>query len=282
MNVNEFILEDSIWSYSRINAFELCPYQYYLQYIKGIRSGDNAFGEYGTFMHSIFEKYFKGELNIFELEDYFIKNYYENVKLDFPPSRVDLKASYFEKGREYFENFSGFEGECKGVEQKYFFKVGNYDFTGIIDYEGIVNGEVEIIDHKSKTNKDSSGRLACKTRLTQKDLVFDYIELVDGRFLHREFIRQLYLYCIPLYEKYKKYPAYLNLNMCKENDWYRWEFNKSDFEETKQWAIDIINRIYKTEKFLKGDMTKDNYFCDWICGVSGFCKNSSKFLGVEI
>ena len=162
MDVNEFILEDSIWSYSRITTFELCPYQYYLQYIKGIKSGDNAFSEYGTFMHSIFEKYFKGELNIFELEEYYSKNYSDNVKMDFPPSKVDLNASYFEKGRNYFENFSGFEGKCLGVETKYNFKIGEFDFTGIIDYEGLVNGEIEIIDHKSKSNKDSSGRLACK------------------------------------------------------------------------------------------------------------------------
>jgi len=112
--------------------------------------------------------------------------------------------------------------------------------------------------------------------------VFDYIETVDGRFLHKELIRQLYLYCIPLYAKYKKFPTYLNLNMFRVNDWYRWKFNEADYEETKQWAVDIINRIYKTEKFLKGDLKENDYFCENICGVSGFCQNSTKFLGIEI
>ena len=75
----------------RITTFELCPYQYYLQYIKGIKSGDNAFSEYGTFMQKSI--LILGELNIFELEEYYSKNYSDNVKMDFPPSKVDLNAS---------------------------------------------------------------------------------------------------------------------------------------------------------------------------------------------
>ena len=55
------LIDDMVWSYSRIKAFEDCPYRWYLKYIKRFHGKDMFFSSYGTFMHKLIELYHKGE-----------------------------------------------------------------------------------------------------------------------------------------------------------------------------------------------------------------------------
>jgi hypothetical protein len=79
---------------------------FFLQYIKEEESINNAFAEFGSFGHLILEKYLKKELAIFDLSKYYEENFNKEVRIPFPPNKYkDLRESYYEAGKRYFEEF---------------------------------------------------------------------------------------------------------------------------------------------------------------------------------
>ena len=40
------LIEDMVWSYSRIKAFDDCPYRWYLKYIRHLHGKDMFFSDY--------------------------------------------------------------------------------------------------------------------------------------------------------------------------------------------------------------------------------------------
>jgi hypothetical protein len=74
----------------------------YLEEKKGIPT---AFAQYGLFMHKILEKYYKDELMVFELSQYYQDNFSNNVTERFAPNKyINLHDSYYEKGKELYRN----------------------------------------------------------------------------------------------------------------------------------------------------------------------------------
>lgn len=258
------------FSFSRIETFVRCPLCFYLQYIKCLDSISGSFGQFGNISHSLLERYAKGELAEYELSREY-KNTYEEIVTDpFPPNKyVDLGERYYNQGLEFFNNFEGFgDIEVLGVEQEYRFKIDKYNFVGLIDLET----PDSIIDHKTKGSQHLN-------RLTKKHNKEDYITMVDGRYIHKDNFRQLYIYSIPYKEKYGKYPKYLILNMIRVNDWYCIEFNEAHFEEAKQWTIKQIEAIYNATEFLKGDEVSE-FWCNWVCSQRFNCVHSERYVGV--
>jgi hypothetical protein len=247
--------KDTIWSYSRLTTYEMCPCCFYLQYIEKKSDYPSAFGQYGSFCHEILEMYFKDEIPDFLMLDHFNEYFTQHVTCEFPPNKyVDLAQSYFQKGQAYFETFAGFEDRYKEIleiEQEYIFDVGGYQVKGIIDL--VVrnhDGDIEIVDHKSKS--------APKNKVDLK-----------------EWYKQLYLYCIPVFEKYGEYPKRLNFNMFKLQDWYSTEFSMECLEAAKQWVIDLIHRIENETSF--DAAFPGQFWCDHICGMREHCTNSNMY-----
>ncbi len=267
--IQDFIIDDMTWSFSRIETFERCPLCFYLQYIKRLPGIEGCFGQYGTLMHSCLEKYALGELEEYELLQEYKNKFSEVVYEDFPPNAyVDLKENYYKQGYSYFESFSGYDDrEVLGVEEKYDFKIGDYDFTGVVDLEC----PEEIIDIKTKGKQHLM-------RLTKKHNKEDYVQMLDKRYTHKDNWKQLYIYSIPYKEKYGKYPKILSLNMVRINDWYSIEFNKNDFESAKNWASKQISNIYNAKEFNKGSDVNE-FWCSFICGMRVNCKYSNKYIG---
>ena len=56
------------FSFSKLSTYHTCPYQYYRNYIKRQHGENNGFSEYGSVVHEILENYFRGNLEVFELE----------------------------------------------------------------------------------------------------------------------------------------------------------------------------------------------------------------------
>jgi hypothetical protein len=266
--INDFILDDMIWSFSRVETFERCPLCFYFQYIKRFPGIEGCFGQYGTLTHSCLEKYALGELEEYELLSEYKNNFNTVVYEDFPPNAyVDLKENYYKQGYDYFESFSGYDDrEILGVEEKYDFKIEDYNFTGVVDLEC----PEEIIDIKTK------GKQHLK-RLTKRHKKEEYVQMLDGRYIHSDNFKQLYIYSIPYKEKYGEYPKLLSLSMARMNDWYTVEFNKDDFNNAKQWVTEQIGNIYNAKGFNKGDDTT-KFWCDFICGQRINCKYSDKYI----
>lgn len=49
----EHIIDQMTWSYSRIKAFDDCPYRWFLKYIKCEPGSEMFFASYGSFMHEL-------------------------------------------------------------------------------------------------------------------------------------------------------------------------------------------------------------------------------------
>jgi hypothetical protein len=227
-----------------------------MKYLEEKRGVVNSFAEYGSYIHSILEKYYKDELSIFELSQYYEDNFSEAITEPFPPNKyVSLRDSYFEKGKQYLDNITELEGyKILGVEEKVKFLVEGYNFTGYIDL--LVeneNGDLEIIDHKSRDLKPRSSR----KKPTKSD------ELLDL------YLRQLYLYSIPVHNKYNKYPTYLNFNAFKEGIWIKEPFKIAGLEEAKHWMIDTIHRIENETEFKPNP---DRFHCFHLCDFRHICE----------
>jgi RecB family exonuclease len=250
---SHFLLDGFEWSFSRIESFSTCPYCFYLQYIQGIKGKDSFFGQYGSFIHEILEQYNKGKLFTFELLEKYENEYNEKVT----ESVTDvISTSYYNKGYEYFSNFEEPDYEVLACENEYKFKIGEFNFTGKIDVET----RNAIRDYKTKKGK------AYKRRPKDNPLIRT---MTDGRFIDLNEFKQLYIYCIPFFDKYGYYPEELILDLVKENDVYKLKFDINDFELCKQMELDEIQKIYDAVEFTK---TEDEFWCNNICGQRFNCK----------
>ena len=151
MSEYSFLIDSMEWSFSRINSFCQCKYEWYLQYIESAVGQNNFYAEFGKFCHTILEKYAKGELSLFELADYFDAHYDEEVPSMVYHKTADIRQSYRDKAVEYFENIDlDLEKyEILGIEKKCNFTVGGKPFVGYIDLllRDKKTGGIIILDH---------------------------------------------------------------------------------------------------------------------------------------
>ena len=125
-----------------------------------------------------------------------------------------------------------------GLEEYVEFKIDKFDFRGYIDQVlEDADGEIIIVDHKSKAQ--------FKSKAEQK-----------------EYARQLYLYAIPIFEKYGKYPKSLVFNMFRKQKVVTIDFKTEDLEEAKEWALKTIKEITETNIFAP---TTDEFLCSSLC-----------------
>lgn len=62
MSEYNFLIDNMIWSFSRLNSFCICKYEWYLQYIEEAEGTNNFYAEFGKFCHKILEMYAKVSL----------------------------------------------------------------------------------------------------------------------------------------------------------------------------------------------------------------------------
>lgn len=253
MTENRFIIDTMEWSFSRLKAYEQCPYSFYLHYVECNKGEENFFSQYGSFIHKILEKYAKGELSLFDLAGYYEQHYSENVACPAPPNKYsDIGQSYYDKGLAYLENIDlDFEKyEILGVEKEVRFEIESYKMIGYIDLllKDKVTGDITVLDHKS-----GSLKLKKNGEISKSD---------EAHF--KEFKRQLYLYSAAVQNEYGVFPKYLSWNLFKDQNSLTIGFDKADFEEAKQWVLDTIHTIEQDELWLPNP---DDYFCRNLCDM---------------
>lgn len=252
MEEMDFLLDSMTWSFSRLNSFYNCPYEWYLHYVQCNESENGFFSEYGSFMHKIIEKYAKGELSLFELNQYYEDNFHLEIPHDAPPNNyVDIRQSYYDKGLEYLNNIDlDLEKyEVLGVEKEVKFKICDKDFVGYIDLlvRDKETGKIIIIDHKSKSLK-----ILKNGKISKSDAEC---------FL--EFRRQLYLYSIAIIQEYGSVSE-LKWNMFKEQKWIEIPWKQEEYDEAIQWSKETLERIEKETLWLPNNQSY--YYCHHLCG----------------
>lgn len=247
------LIEDMTFSHSRIKSYDACPYGWKLQYIDGHRDADQFYASFGSLMHDIIAKYYRGEITKSEMPAEFLSRFQTDVKGLRPSAKIVEK--YISDGMRYLNNFSDFGLNTVAVELPVEFEINGIPMVGFIDYLGEKDGEYIIVDHKSRKLKPRSGR---KTP-TKSDKELD------------EYFRQLYLYSKPIYEKFGKYPQQLLLNCYRNDDilTIKESFNLERYEEALDWATKTIEAIKNDTEF---EPKYDYFYCRWICGQLYNCE----------
>lgn len=259
MSENDFILDSMTWSFSRLSSYYQCPYEWKLRYIDCIPKEDSFFGQYGSFIHKILELYAKGEIDFFDICNYYGEHYNEEIYISAPYNAyTDIAENYYKKGYDYVCNLSPFceNFEILGVEKEVKFQIENFDFVGYIDLllRDKVSGEITILDHKSASLKfKKNGEIAKISREHFKN-----------------FKRQLYLYSKPVIEEYGHVDS-LSWNLFNIQKTVAINWDKDEYTEAIDWALNTIYKIKEAQDF---QCNPDFYYCRNLCSVrnAGICE----------
>lgn len=245
------LIEDMVWSYSRIKAFYDCRYRWYLKYIRKLHGKDMFFSDYGSFVHKLIELYYKNGKTQSQICDMYLQEFKSRVKGRAPSQKVF--ANYFKSGLSYLKNFTPFPYNTIAVEQRVDFSMDGIPFVGYIDFLGEKDGELYIVDNKSKMLKPRSARL--KPTKTDEEL--------DG------YLRQLYIYSAAVEQEFGRRPKYLCFNCFREQLLIEEPFQEKAYAESKRWLSDSVAEITKETDF-RPDI---EYFkCTYLCEMSGHCE----------
>lgn len=246
------MISEMEWSYSRLTSFEDCKYRWLLQYILKKKRGDpQFFSTYGTFMHDILERYLSGRLKKEELVPHFLEHYDEQVVGEAPSPKI--ADNFFNHALTYLQTIDFPYQDIVSTEKKVKFKVDDYNFVGYIDVLARRGKGYHIVDHKSH------GLLPRTNRRFQT---------VSDKELDK-YLRQQYLYAIPIKEEYGSFPKTLNFNCYRHGRFITERFNIDRLEQTKQWVRDQISEIMHEQDW---DANPEPFKCNFICDMKDHCR----------
>ncbi len=252
--MGNYLIDTMTWSYSRIKCYDQCPYQFYLKYIQCQDEAPMFFASFGSLVHNIFAQYYSGEITAADAVDEYMVRFTSEVR-GFAPS-PEIRTSYFIGGLEAIKRLAPIDGEILSVERRVRFDIDGRPFIGFVDMIlRDAEGNLCILDHKSRNLKPRSKR----KKPTRTDEELD------------DYLRQLYLYAIPVKEIFKTYPTYLAFNCYRqEQDTVIKEpFREQDFEAVKVWATSTIEAIRREEQWRP---KLDFWQCKYLCPFCNTCE----------
>lgn len=242
--------EKERYSFSKLSSFKQCPYGYYLRYVLGKKGVGNAFSSYGSLVHSVLERYAKGEMEVWDLPKVYEREFDAAVPERFPFNKyVVLRDTYYKQGLEFLKSFQGY-GEYKilGVEQPFDRNIEDWLFTGIIDL--VIedkNGKLIVRDYKSKASFKND----------------------QEKF---EYARQLYLYSAYVKEKFGRFPDELQFLMFRKQHLVSIPFDLTNYEEAIAWAKSTVEDIRGAidfpphcEEFYANNLCNHRLYCEMKC-----------------
>jgi len=252
-NYNE-IVNNMVYSFSNENTFEGCKYAWKLIYIDKKERSNNFFGEVGTLFHEILEKYFKKEIESYELVPFFQKNYKSIVKSDPPLTMPQLRENYYQDGIRFFSDFDFPRDNYKvlQIENKNETILNGIKFVFKPDLilKDLKTNQIILLDHKTSNPYTPKG-----TIISSK--IVPYIRQLElyasALWIQSEIeVNQLWLWFVR-YNKIEKFvvdPVKTTLNL---NRFY-----------------DIINQIKEEKEFMPNPSNK--FFCQNLCSCSDYCE----------
>ena len=125
-------IEPMEWSYSRLTAFEDCPYMWLMRYILrneySIVPQSKFFAQYGSLMHSILQQYLTGVLPQKSLVAYYVSHFISDITEKAPSRKIYL--DYLEQGRQYLKTLSFPARKILKVEDEMRFEFAGHPFIG--------------------------------------------------------------------------------------------------------------------------------------------------------
>jgi len=234
-----------------LRQFETCKYGWLLKYIFEVPQRKLFFSEYGKLMHELIAGVLSGAISWQAAEIQYARRFHDVLLSHGSPGGI--KAGYFMDGLRHLqsggETLAGLQPLA--VEPYMEFDVGGHPFCGYIDLVARdAAGAISIIDHKSRALKERGGRR------------------VKSNALLDEYLRQLYLYSIPVAEQYGP-PGKLMFNCFRSGSLISEPFSQAAFEETIAWALRTIEDILREKDWLP---CEDAWKCRYLCDVAGECE----------
>lgn len=221
-----------------------------MKYIKKLKPIPQFYASYGSFLHELLARFYAGQAAKEELPVQFLTGFSTSVQGERPSDKI--VADYIRKGSDYLRSFEPFPYRTVGVEQEYRFTVDGIPFIGFVDYLGEQDGELILIDHKSRSLKPRSNRV----KPTQNDLTID------------EMLRQLYLYAYAVQQKYGQFPEALCFNCFKTNTFIREPFRTDACDKALTWARDTVRSLQDPEDF---PPSIEYFSCQYLCDMHHEC-----------
>lgn len=245
------IADGFVWSYSRIECFCDCPYRFFLKYFAGVKEKPLFYSSYGSFIHKLIEQYYKGALTKDEMVTKFLTDFSKEVRGTRPQESTVTK--YIQCGCEYLRSFQPFRFNMIDVEKRVEFNIDGIPFVGFIDYLGEEDGELVIVDNKSRDLKPRSKR----AKPTLKDQELDSM------------LKQLYIYSAAVKQEYGKFPKLLCFNCFRTGTFIEEPFNEDAYNAAIEWAKKQVEDIKDADDFYP---QIDYFSCNFICGVDKECE----------
>lgn len=244
------LIRDMVWSFSRICAFDECPYRWYLTYIREKREDDLFYASYGSFMHQLLARFYSGETKKESLAEEFLLGFREHVRGVRPSP--DIAGKYVEDGMAYLRSPYEPDGEIIGVERDVRFSIRDKPFIGFVDL--IVRDErgIYLVDHKSRALKPRSG----KAKPTATDQEID------------EMLKQLYLYAEAVRQEFGAFPYKLCFNCFRNGVFVEEPFDEAACKRAMDWAAEEIRAIEREEDF---EANPEWFRCRYLCGYHTYC-----------
>lgn len=237
------------YSFSKLSTFHTCKLDYYQRYILGLKGEGNCYSSYGTLVHSIMERYAKGELKLDELVPVFEWEFDSAIPEPFPTKmfgkKYDMRGNYYKQGVEFLGNFKGYS-DCNilGVEKSFEIQIDDWIFNGIIDlvFEDTSNMLI-VQDYKSKAGYKNKSEQA-------------------------KYARQPYLYSMWVKKQYGRYPDILRFLMFRKGITVDIPFNVDDLNEAIQWSRDTVTEIRSCWSY---EPTCDSFYGNSLCNHRSYC-----------
>lgn len=240
------------YSFSKLSSFHQCPLQYWYTYIAREQGENNAFAQYGSFVHSLLERWGKDELAEYELLGEYENGFFDRVTQEFPPNKyTDLSKKYYDDGVQFLSNFEGVDAkEILGVEEHFEEPIAAADGRDSF----IIQGFIDLI------YIDSAGRL----------VVHDWKS--KAKFKNpaeqKKYARQLYIYSIYVKLRYGKFPDLLRFHMFRNSKDVDIKFNIDDYYEAINWMQETVKEIRDCGEF---ESRPDDFYCQYLCDMRLKC-----------
>ncbi len=245
------VIRDMTWSYSRVQAFESCPYRWFLKYIREEKTGPTFFASFGSFLHKLIDRYYSEGRKPDQLVTDYLTGFRREVEGSSPNSKI--YSNWFQSGLRYLRSIQPLPFSVLETELKAEFPVYGVPMMGFIDYVGTDGDDLVIVDHKSRDLKPRSNR----KKPTKQDEELD------------DYLRQLYLYSAAVEQKYGRLPKLLCFNCFRTGTLIREQFDEEKFIEAKQWLKRRTEAIAEEEEFRPN---MDWFQCRYLCECRDECE----------
>lgn len=306
----------TVYSISRLNAYNTCPYSYDITYNKGDRGENNAYGIAGTEVHDWLEDIQNNELDVNMLPDLFdsLLLQLELEGANFPSAKIG--ENWQKDMQDFINTFQRLDVDMETEKHVVYEVAPDIWLQGYIDGIGTYKGRNFILDWKTSSMFRGKGLIdAGRQLLLYKDAIekttgeeihdlywfmIKYIELTfNGRtavLSRRDWVKKSkkklekaledepellaaeYLNVAIEENSIDMLPQYVQDKFIIKPHIKRYDFEDGLMEEARQYVVDTVSKIESDTEWNPCNVSKNNFFCQNLCNHRNSCPHLESYL----